>query len=118
MIAWQKQLKELGMKTAILSNMGDAVCESITRSFDWIENFDLCVWSYQLGIAKPAAEIFLHTLHQLHVAPENALFLDDKSENIAAARAVGMLALQFSSVAQLRADMLAAELNRELPLPE
>ena len=47
MVAWQQRLKERGVKTAILSNMGDAVLESILREFDWIQNFDVLVWSYQ-----------------------------------------------------------------------
>ena len=51
---WQLALKQGGFKTAILSNMGDNVLANIESTFDWLPRFDVLVWSYQLGIAKPA----------------------------------------------------------------
>lgn len=117
MVAWQARLKEHGLKTAILSNMGDAVLEAIERAHAWIANFDVRVWSYQLGVAKPDAAIYTHTLQQVGVEAGEALFIDDKAENIEAARAVGMRAVQFTTPEKLRADLTAAGLDRELPLP-
>ena len=111
------QLKERGLKTAILSNIGDSVVESIEREFDWIHRFDVLVWSYQLGIAKPDPAIYRHTLDELGTRPEETLFIDDKLENVEAARALGMQAIQYSSVERLRADLIAAGLDAELPLP-
>src|SRR5215472_5423837 len=55
MVAWQRDLNAAGIKTAILSNMGDSVLENIQREFRWIHNFDVLVWSYQLHLAKPDA---------------------------------------------------------------
>ncbi|MGP8225523.1 MAG: HAD family hydrolase [Terracidiphilus sp.] len=117
MLAWQLQLKERGLKTAILSNIGDSVVESIEREFSWIHRFDVLVWSYQLGIAKPDPVLYRHTLDELGTRPEETLFIDDKLENVEAARALGMQAIQYSSVAGLRADLIAAGLDAELPLP-
>lgn len=117
MLAWQKHLKERGIKTAILSNMGDSVLESIERQFAWIHGFDVLVWSYKLGMAKPDPEIYQHTLERLGVEPEEALFLDDKEINVEGARALGMQSLVFSNVADLREQMRAAGMDRELPLP-
>ncbi|HVZ83777.1 MAG TPA: HAD family phosphatase [Terracidiphilus sp.] len=117
MVTWQAALKQHGLKTAILSNMGDSIHEHITRAHAWITNFDVLVWSYELHVAKPEPEIYLHTLRQLAVQPQEALFLDDKIENIAAARALGIRGIQFSTIDKLRADLLAAGLDAELPLP-
>jgi len=117
MLAWQQQLKMRGLLTGILSNMGDAVHENIAREFEWIHRFDAQVWSYQLGIAKPDPEIYRHILKLLGVAPEESLFLDDKQVNIDAAHMLGMQALLFSTVEKLRADLIAAGLERELPPP-
>lgn len=117
MVDWQLQLKQHGLRTAILSNMGDSVLASIQAEFKWIENFDVLVWSYQLRIAKPDPQIYLHTLQQLGAKPEEALFLDDKQVNVDAAIALGMKSLQFSTVDRLRADLAAAGLESELPLP-
>ena len=87
------------------------------REFTWIHNFDVQVWSYLLGIAKPDPAIYLYTLNELGVRPEESLFLDDKQVNIDAALALGMQALQFSNVEQLRADLIAVGLDAEVPLP-
>ena len=117
MLAWQLRLKERGMRTAILSNMGDNVLANMQRTFDWLPRFDVLVWSYQLRMAKPEPAIYLHVLKELDVRPEEALFLDDKLVNVEAARALGMRALEFSTVEKLRRDLVAAGLDSELPLP-
>lgn len=117
MVAWQQQLKAHGLKTAVLSNMGDAVRESIEREFQWLRNFDALVWSYELGIAKPDPAIYLHTLKQLSTAPEDTLFLDDKLVNVEAAKALGMNALVFTTPADLVEQLAASGWDRQLPLP-
>jgi putative hydrolase of the HAD superfamily len=117
MVAWQKRLKQHGVLTAILSNMGDSVLANIQREFDWINGFDVLVWSYQLHIAKPDPKIYLHTLQRLGTRPEETLFIDDKRVNVDAAIALGMKAIEFSTVEQLRKDLLAACPDLELPLP-
>lgn len=106
-----------GLKTAILSNMGDAVLARIEREVGWIKRFDLQVWSSQLLVAKPDSRIYTHTLNLLGVEPAEVLFLDDRLVNIVAARALGMQGFVFSTVEQLRVDLVATGLDRELPLP-
>jgi putative hydrolase of the HAD superfamily len=117
MVAWQLALKEHGLKTAILSNIGDEVLASVERAFDWIHRFDVLVWSYQLGIAKPDPELYRHTLVELGVQPGETLFIDDKLPNVEAAQALGIQAIQFSSAERLREQLIAAGLDAELPLP-
>jgi putative hydrolase of the HAD superfamily len=117
MLRWHRQLKQHGLETAILSNMGDAVMESITENFAWIADFDVLIWSYQHRMAKPEPAIYELLLEKLGTAPEETLFLDDKLENIEAARRLGILGLQFSTVEQLRQDLISSELDAWLPLP-
>jgi putative hydrolase of the HAD superfamily len=117
MVAWQQQLKQHGLRTAILSNMGNTVLANIEREFQWIDNFDVLVWSYQLGIAKPDPAIYGHTLDKLGAAPGETLFIDDKRVNIDAARALGMRAIEFTTVEKLRASLIELGLASELPLP-
>jgi len=117
MLAWQLALKQRGLLTAILSNMGDHVCASVEREFAWIRRFDLLVWSYQLGIAKPDPAIYRHTLAELGVQAGETLFIDDKQTNIEAAQALGMRTILFSTVGRLRTDLVAQGLDNQLPLP-
>jgi len=117
MLAWQIELKQRGILTAILSNMGDNVLDNMKREFDWLPRFDVLVWSYQLRMAKPDPAIYRHVLEELGTEPAETLFLDDKLVNVEAALALGFKAIQFSSVARLREDLVAAGLDAELGLP-
>ncbi|MDE3199294.1 MAG: HAD family phosphatase [Acidobacteriota bacterium] len=117
MLDWQLALKQRGMRTAILSNMGDSVLAQMQATFDWLSRFDVLIWSYQHRMAKPDHAIYHHTLAELGTQPNETLFIDDKAVNIEAARDLGLHAIQFSTVAQLRADLIAKRLDKELPLP-
>ena len=117
MLAWQEKLQARGLLTAILSNMGDSVLASIERTFDWLPRFNVLVWSYQLGMAKPDPAIYRHVLTELGALPEETLFLDDKLVNIEAAQALGIKGIVFSTVEKLRQDLVAEGLDKELPLP-
>jgi putative hydrolase of the HAD superfamily len=115
LVAWQQRLRAVGVKTAILSNMGDAVRGAIERECSWVHAIDLRIWSYEFGCTKPDARIYQHTLNRLGVEPEQALFLDDREENVSAARRCGMHALAFSTVPQLRGDLRATPVFTALP---
>jgi len=117
MLAWHERLKERGLQTAILSNMGDSVMESILEKFAWVNDFDVLIWSYQHRVVKPDAEIYQLLLEKLGTAPEETLFLDDKLENIEAARSLGIQGLQFSTVERLRQDLITLGFDASLPLP-
>jgi putative hydrolase of the HAD superfamily len=117
MLAWQQQLKQRGILTAILSNMGDNVLANMKREFDWLSRFDVLVWSYQLGMAKPDPAIYRYVLKELGTRPEETLFIDDKPLNVEAADALGMKVLVFTTVERLRANLIAQGLDAALPLP-
>lgn len=117
MIAWQKQLKHHGLRTAILSNMGDTVLASIEREFDWLEQFDVLIWSYQHNMAKPDPAIYRLTLDRLGTRSEETLFIDDKQLNIDAARELGIVGLLFTTVDRLREQLIELGLEHQLPLP-
>jgi len=117
MLAWQLKIKQRGLLTAIVSNMGDAVHEHMKREQDWLSRFDLLVWSYQLRVAKPDPAIYRYALERLGTRPDETFFLDDKAENVDTAVALGMKGLVFSSVEKLRSDLTASGLSLELPLP-
>ena len=117
MLSWQQKLKQRGVLTAILSNIGDTVLANMLREHKWIPSFDVLVWSYQLHMAKPDEAIFQHTLTQLGTKAEETLFIDDRQVNIDMANAMGMKGVLFTDVEKLRADLSAMGLDQELPTP-
>ncbi|MDW5266610.1 MULTISPECIES: HAD family phosphatase [Acidobacteriaceae] len=95
MVEWAQHLQRAGVRTGILSNIGDAMAEGLIAKFDWISAFDHCVWSHSLKLAKPEAAIYRCAAEGLATDPSQILFIDDKIENIEAAEAVGMQAIQY-----------------------
>lgn len=117
MLDWQLAIKQRGLLTAIVSNMGDSVHEHMVRELDWLSRFDVLVWSYQLGTAKPDPAIYSFALEKLRTQPAETLFIDDKAENVDAAVALGMKGIIFSDIEKLRRDLVESGLSNELPLP-
>ncbi len=117
MLAWAAALKARGLLTAILSNLGDTVLQAMERECDWLARFDVLVWSYQLQMAKPDAAIYRYALEKLGTRPEETLFIDDRQENVEAAAALGMKAMIFTTAEDLRGELIAQRLDKELPLP-
>ena len=117
MLAWADALKARGLLTAVLSNIGDTAQQAAERELDWLSRFDVLVWSYQLHVAKPEAGIYRYALEKLGTRPEETLFIDDRQENVEAAAALGMKAMIFTTVEDLRGELIAQRLDNELPLP-
>ena len=97
--------------------MGAELLKYMRQEFGWLGRFDHHTWSCELGIAKPDPAIYMHTCEKLGVAPPEALFLDDKPENIRAAEAVGLQAILFTDVDGLREELGRRGLLAELPMP-
>jgi HAD superfamily hydrolase (TIGR01509 family) len=65
-------------------------------------------WSFvscRTGVRKPDPRAFLGAAASLGVAPGECLFIDDRERNCAAARALGMPALRFTSARELAAEL-------------
>lgn len=106
MLAWLKQMHSSGVKTGLLSNMPyDMICY-VRETFTWLDQFDHLTFSAELSLIKPDAAIYQDSLRGLGVAASEAIFVDDKEANVRGARAVGMHAIQFRSVEQLRNDLV------------
>jgi putative hydrolase of the HAD superfamily len=97
LIDWALALQDSGTLTGILSNMGDAMETGIFARFPWLARFPHHTFSHRLGIAKPDERIYRHAVAALALPAEQILFLDDRLENIATARAAGIHSLHYTS---------------------
>ena len=116
MLDWAQRLQRSGIPTGILSNMPDAMEAGLRARHRWIEAFNHHTWSHSLNLAKPEPAIYLRAAEGLHTAPANILFLDDKLENIEAALAVGMQAIQYTTHAAFEQEMHTRGLGSLLQL--
>jgi putative hydrolase of the HAD superfamily len=105
MMEWAARLNRAGIKTGILSNIGDAMEAGVLGRFPALAEFTHHTFSHRLGIAKPDAAIYRHAVEGLGVAAGEILFVDDKEENIRAAREVGMVAVQYTGHGEFVEEM-------------
>lgn len=105
MIAWVARLHSAGFRTGILSNIGDEMERGLRSRHTWITGFDHCVWSHALKLRKPEPEIYRAAAEGLHTPPENILFIDDREENIAGAKAARMQGIQYTTHEEFEQEM-------------
>lgn len=96
-------IKTSGTKIAILSNMPFDLLAELRKRFDWLKEFDVLVWSCELGIIKPDEGIYRACLERLGCEAGRALFFDDRPGNVEGAKRIGIEAHVFESAAQARA---------------
>lgn len=105
MVAWAKSLPARGLKRGILSNIGDAMEQGVLERCAWLADFDHHTFSHRLLMAKPEAAIYLYAAAGLGLPPEEILFIDDREENVAAARALGMKAIHYTDHTAFLAEL-------------
>jgi putative hydrolase of the HAD superfamily len=93
---WIGRLRKAGHRTAILSNLPRVLGEELRSTPGFLDPFDHVTFSYQLGFIKPEAEIYKDAIRGLGVKAEEAVFLDDRPENVEGGRAVGLCAELYS----------------------
>lgn len=71
----------------------------ISRTFDHIVN------SSSIGHAKPRPEIFNAALNLLTIKPGEALFIDDKTENVDAATGIGINGHHYTTLDGLKREL-------------
>jgi putative hydrolase of the HAD superfamily len=101
-LGWVSQLRAAGIKTGLLSNMPWDLVKYVRTHFQWVQDFDFKTLSAEVKLIKPDPAIYQHTLYGLGVPAGQALFVDDRENNIQAARALGMHGIQFRSIAGLK----------------
>jgi glucose-1-phosphatase len=95
-------LSELRGKVRLgaVSNTNPLHMSHLAGIFEFLEWFDFHVYSYEVGCTKPDKGIFETALKQAKVRPDRCFFLDDRLENVQAARALGMVSHLFIEPAE------------------
>lgn len=107
MVNWMRALRANGIQVGLLSNMHAEMVAYVRKKFAWLDEFDFQTFSADVKMVKPCTEIYEYTLRGMGVVAEESLFVDDRIGNVETARTLGMTAIQFESVAQLRTELKA-----------
>ncbi len=84
------QLKERGFLLGLLTNNIAEAWPTVNDGLPIDDLFDVVINSAFVGMRKPEHRIYVHALEKLGVRAEHAVFLDDNSVNLEAARACGL----------------------------
>jgi putative hydrolase of the HAD superfamily len=85
-----------GYRLALLSNAPFEVAR-LLDAHPWFGRFEHRLFSCDLRLTKPDPAIYHALLTRLGCEPGEATFVDDRAANIAAAEAVGIRAIEYSS---------------------
>jgi len=113
-LAFSRRLRTEGFRTAILSNMERRMLAVMRAKLDWLDEFEVQVYSCEIGLVKPQPEIYRHCCDRLGTLPTETLFLDDKKVNVEGARRVGLTSWVFESAP----DPVMRTGQPEITLPE
>jgi putative hydrolase of the HAD superfamily len=106
-----RELKQRGLKLGLLTNNVKEFGEQWRATFP-IELIDEVVDSSDVGLRKPEPEIYEVTCQRLAIRPEQAVFVDDNVDNVAAAQAFGMEVVHFGDDPWRALEQLDAILER------
>lgn len=90
----------------VLSNMHFASIAYLEKEHDIWDMFAGTVISCRIKKIKPEIGIYEHLLNEYQLDAAETVFIDDMSENLAAARTIGIQTIQFLSPAQCRRDLI------------
>ncbi len=89
----------------LISNTNELHYGHIKKTFPVLRHFKKCFPSHQVGHRKPDPKIFYHVLKDIQLKPEETVFVDDITQFVEGARRVGMNAIQFTSIGELKRDL-------------
>jgi len=92
-------------KTAILSNAWSDLRGVVVERLGLDRFFDVMIISAEEGVGKPDRRIYEIAVERLGVGLDEAVFIDDMEQNVAAAQEFGMRGVLFRDTAQAIAEV-------------
>ena len=105
MEAFVKQLKDKGFRIFGLSNWSEETFAMVRHVYPVLNLMDDMVISGIEKVMKPDRRIFELALERFGIKAEETIFIDDNTNNVAAANAVGIHGLLFESRGKLQEDL-------------
>jgi len=100
-----RELAEAGVRLLALTNWSAETFPEARRRFEFLARFEAIVVSGEHGLAKPDPALFQVLIDQHIGDAGSAVFVDDRADNVAAARRLGFTGLVFTDPPGLRADL-------------
>lgn len=89
-----QKIKSRGLRIGTLSNTNPLHLDQLIKDYPLFQYFDDICASHHSGARKPEKEIYQFLQKKLGISFQEMIFFDDKTENIEAAKALGIDAYQ------------------------
>lgn len=110
-VAVLAELETTGVRLGCLSNDVSEWSKLLRERFGLGEYLTDWFVSSDTGVRKPAPEAFTDVCRRLDVVPNRILLIDDRAENVSAARAAGLQALRYGTAPLSTMEDLRKELR-------
>ncbi len=100
-----RRAKAAGYRLVLLSNTDPERFGFAARKFPEVMFFDEYALSYELGLLKPDAAIYLEAARRAGSAPGECVFIDDMEENVRGAEAAGLKGILYKPGTDLAAEL-------------
>lgn len=108
-VALLRRLRDAGRPVYGLSNFASVKFALARQMYDFLNEFDVCVVSGHVGVAKPDPRIFATLFERVGRSPSQLVFVDDSPANVRAARALGMAAIHYEPHVDLERELAALD---------
>lgn len=99
-------VRDAGIRMGLFSNTNDVHWEFVCRRYRWLRDaFDVYALSYELGALKPEPQAYAAAERLSGADTRSVFFVDDRPENVAAAKSHGWDAVLFVDPAQLQLEL-------------
>lgn len=95
------KIKNLGHKLYYLSNYHKELSSYLQNKYTFFNLFDGGVFSCDVHMLKPSAEIYEYLLNKYQLSPRDCVFFDDTNENVLAAEKLGIKGVLFKNASQI-----------------
>jgi 2-haloacid dehalogenase len=106
-VAILERLHQAGVPLYALTNWSAETFPIAEELYPFLGRFRGIVVSGRIGLVKPDAAIYDHTIGRFGLVPERTAFIDDSARNVAGAAAAGLVAIHYTGPEPLARDLAA-----------
>lgn len=100
-----RKVRVNGYKTLICTSNFPARINGLQKKFGFLNDFDVAVFSYEVGVNKPSPKLFEELIKRANLPAETIVFADDHQESVLAAKSAGLTALHFENFENFIEDL-------------
>lgn len=90
----------------VLSNMPVEFTDYLEKRFIFWNDFEGVLFSGRINMIKPELEIYKFLIEKYSINPHEAVFIDDKEENLYPASQLGIRTIKFNNTSQCRNELI------------